>query len=179
MSDLCDSSRSTLIVIDLQERLMPAIHKGSEVIRRAKILAQAAKILTVPVIGTAQSASKLGPNVAQISEYLDQTVAKDNFDSCAAAGFHAALPDSRSELIVVGCEAHVCVLQTVLGLLNREYKVKLVADAVGSRRPFDKAVALDRAAAAGAEIVTSEMVVFEWLRDSNHPEFRQLIALVK
>ena len=179
MSGLCDSSRSTLIVIDLQERLMPAIHDGSEVIRRAKILAQAAKILAVPVIGTAQSAARLGPNVAEISAYLDQTLAKDSFNSCAAAEFLAALPDSRGELIVSGCEAHVCVLQTVLGLLRREYKVKLVADAVGSRRPFDKAVALDRAAAAGAEIVTSEMVVFEWLRDSNHAEFRQLLALIK
>jgi nicotinamidase-related amidase len=179
MNTLCDVSRSTLIVIDLQERLMPAIHEGSEVISRARILAHAAKILDVPVIGTAQSPSRLGPNVPEITEFFDQTIDKDDFDACMVAGFLKALPESRDELIVLGCEAHVCVLQTVLGLLDRDNEVKLIADAVGSRRSFDKAVALDRAIAAGAEILTSEMVIFEWLRDSNHPKFRQILELIK
>jgi nicotinamidase-related amidase len=179
VSILCDASRSTLIVIDLQERLMPTIHEGAAVISRARILAQAARILGIPVIGTAQSPSRLGPNVAEISELFDRTIDKDDFDACAQAGFLETLPPSRDDLIVVGCEAHVCVLQTVLGLLDRKHKVRLVADALGSRRPSDKATALDRARGSGAQVMSSEMVIFEWLRDSNHPKFRQLLGLIK
>ncbi|SNS10833.1 Nicotinamidase-related amidase [Noviherbaspirillum humi] len=176
---LCDASRSALIVIDLQQRLMPAIHAGEQVIQRAHILAQAARALGVPVIGTAQTPAKLGPNVADLHALCNQVVEKDSFDACAEPAFLEALPGDRDQFIVVGCEAHVCVLQTVLGLLARRRPARLIADAVGSRDPANKAVALDRARAAGAEILTSEMVVFEWLQDSRHPRFRELMALIK
>lgn len=176
---LCDASRSALIVIDLQERLMPAIHDGAEVVKRAHILALAAQALDIPVIGTAQSPSKLGPNVAAIDALCNQIIAKDDFDSCAEQTFLKALPKQRDQLIVVGCEAHVCVLQTVLGLLARRHEVRLIADAIGSRLPANKAAAIDRAERAGAQILTSEMVVFEWLRHSGHERFRELIGLIK
>ena len=94
-------------------------------------------------------------------------------------GFPGLLPAWTSEIVVAGCEAHVCVLQTVLGLLEPGRRVLLVADAVGSRDPADRAAAIDRARKHGAEIVTSEMVLFEWLRDSQHPKFREVQNLLK
>ena len=89
------------------------------------------------------------------------------------------MPAGVSQIVVAGCEAHVCVLQTVLSLLPSGHRVLMVADAVGSRDPADRAAAIDRARQHGAEIVTSEMVLFEWLRDSQHPKFREVQKLLK
>jgi nicotinamidase-related amidase len=179
VTDLCDAARSVLVVIDLQERLMPAIHQGEQVVRRAHVLAQAAQALAIPVVGTAQTPAKLGPNVASVAALCSQVIDKDDFDSCAEAAFLDVLPAERDQLIVVGCEAHVCVLQTVLGLLARGREVRLISDAIGSRDPANKAAAIERARHAGAQVLTSEMVVFEWLRNSRHERFRELIGLIK
>ncbi|HWW07574.1 isochorismatase family protein [Collimonas sp.] len=179
MSYLCDASRTTLIVIDLQEKLMPVIGDGAQVLQRAVILAQAAKLLAIPVIGTAQQPLRLGPIVAPLHPLLNRTIEKSSFDACAKAEFMAALTNGRDELVVLGCEAHICVLQTVLGLLHRQRRVKLVSDACGSRKAADKIAAIDRARAAGAEIVSSEMLMFEWMRDSDHPNFREILKLIK
>lgn len=179
MNTLCDASRSVLIVIDFQERLLPVIDDGAAVLKRGAILAQAANVLGIPVIGTAQNPSRLGGNVPEIGRFIDQLIEKDDFNACASAGFLQALPPSRDQLLVTGCEAHVCVLQTVLGLLADKREVRVIADAVGSRRALDKEVALQRASRAGAQILTSEMVMFEWLRDCRHPAFKQLLGLIK
>jgi nicotinamidase-related amidase len=183
MRYLSDASRATLIVVDLQEKLMPVILDGAQVLQRAVILAQAARLLGIPVIGTAQQPLRLGPVVAPIHALLDRTIEKSSFDACAQAEFMEVVINSdqsgRDELIVLGCEAHVCVLQTVLGLLHRQRRVKLVSDASGSRRSSDKIAGIDRARSAGAEIVTSEMLMFEWMGDSNHPKFREILKLIK
>ena len=105
-------------------------------------------------------------------------LAKQEFDACRAPGFFDRLPH-RSALILAGCEAHVCVLQTALGLLAEGNHVYVVRDAVGSRRPESKATALDRLARHGVEIVTTEMVLFEWLETASHPRFREVVALIK
>lgn len=179
MSYLSDASRSTLLIVDLQEKLMPVIADGQQVLRRAVLLAQAARLLSIPVIGTAQQPLRLGRTVAAIDGLLDQTIEKSSFDACAQPQFIAATENGRDELVVLGCEAHVCVLQTVLGLLHRQRRVKLVSDAIGSRQAGDKAAAIERAHAAGAEIVTSEMLMFEWMRNSEHPKFREILKLIK
>jgi nicotinamidase-related amidase len=179
MNGLCDASRSTLIIIDLQERLMPAIHEGDTVVRNALRLSQTAKLLGIPVIGTAQNPEGLGPNVAEVHAQCDKVFAKMDFDACAEQAFLDALADQRGELIVAGCEAHVCVLQTVLGLLGRGRHVRLVADAIGSRVPFNRQVAMERAKSAGAELLTTEMVMFEWMRSAAHPRFKDMLRLVK
>ena len=88
-------------------------------------------------------------------------------------------PGGTGQIVVAGCEAHVCVLQTVLGLLASGHGVLLVADAIGSRDPADRATAIARARQHGAEVVTSEMVLFEWLRDSQHPKFREMQKLLR
>lgn len=179
MNLLCDATRSTLIVIDLQERLMPAIADGAAVVRQAVILAQAARALGVPVIGTAQYPTGLGHNLPEIHALCDQVVEKINFDACAAPAFLESLDPARDDLIVIGCEAHVCVLQTVLGLLARQHRVRVVVDAIGSRQALNKAVGIERMRTAGAELVTTEMVVFEWLGNSAHPQFKELMRLIK
>ncbi|AIY39313.1 Isochorismatase [Collimonas arenae] len=179
MSYLSNASRSTLLVIDLQEKLMPVIGDGAHVLRRAVLLAQAARLLDIPVIGTAQQPLRLGRTVPSIDALLDQTIEKSSFDACAQPEFLAATENGCDELVVLGCEAHVCVLQTVLGLLHRQRHVKLVSDAVGSRQAGDKAAAIERARAVGAEIVTSEMLMFEWMGNSEHPRFREILKLIK
>ncbi|MGQ0574985.1 MAG: isochorismatase family protein, partial [Pseudonocardia sp.] len=135
--------------------------------------------LDVPVCATEQYPDGLGPTVPALAAYPQLVVAKTAFAATADPSFATLLPPRTREVVVAGCEAHVCVLQTVLGLLAGEHRVVLVADAVGSRDPADKAAALDRARRHGAEIVTSEMVLFEWLRDSRHPRFREVQKLLR
>ncbi len=117
--------------------------------------------------------------MAPLAAYPRAVLSKTTFSAAADPGFAALLPAPPGEIVVAGCEAHVCVLATVLGLLGSGHRVFLAADATGSRDPADKAAAITRAAGRGAEIVTSEMVLFEWLRDSRHPKFRQVQKLLK
>ncbi len=167
-----------LLLIDLQERLMPVIDDHEAVVARAGRLAEAARLLDVPVRATEQNPAGLGSTVPPLAAYPQAVMSKTSFSAAADPGFSALLPAGASEIVVAGCEAHVCVLQTVLGLLTRGHRVIVAADAVGSRDPADRTVALDRARQHGAEIVTSEMVLFEWLRDSRHPKFRQVQKLL-
>jgi len=168
-----------VLLIDLQERLVPALHDGETVVARAARLAEAARLLDVPIRATEQYPAGLGRTVPPLAGYPQEVLAKTAFSAVADPGFHALLPSGVSQVVVAGCEAHVCVLQTVLGLLPSGHRVLLVADAVGSRDPADRTVAIDRARQHGAEIVTSEMVLFEWLRDAQHPRFREVQKLLK
>jgi len=168
-----------LLLIDFQERLMPAIHEGEAVVDRAGRLAEAARLLGVPIRATEQNPARLGPTVPPLAAYPQAVLHKTAFSAVDAPGFTALLPAGAGEIVVAGCEAHVCVLQTVLGLLGSGHRVAVAADAIGSRDPADRAAAIDRASRHGAEIVTSEMVLFEWLRDSRHPKFRQVQKLLK
>jgi nicotinamidase-related amidase len=179
MTEPCDVDRSTLVIVDFQERLMPVIHQGGEALERARVLIDAARLLEVPVVVTEQNPVSLGPSVAPLRELCDRRVIKTHFDATIDAALTERLEPHRDEAIVVGCEAHVCVLQTVLGLLRHGYRVRLASDAIASRNPLDKQAALERARDAGAGPVTSEMVVFEWLRHCKHPRFREVLALVK
>lgn len=179
MPALCQAAQSTLLIIDPQTRLMPAIHEGDAVIRRCRQLALAARELRIHVIGTEQNPAGLGPNVEELRALCDTTLAKFHFSAVAEPGFIERLPHNRKTVVVGGCEAQVCVMQTVSGLLEAGLDVKWVADAIGSRRPRDRDAATDRARAMGADIVTTEMVLFEWLRTSEHPAFRKILELVR
>jgi nicotinamidase-related amidase len=172
---------AVLLLIDLQERLMPVIADHEVVVARAVRLAEAATLLDVPVRATEQNPAGLGPTVPPLSGYPQAVLAKTTFSAAGDPGFAALLPAGRAggEVVVAGVEAHVCVLQTVLDLLAAGRRVVWAADATGSRDPADREVAIDRARGHGAEIVTSEMVLFEWLRDARHPRFRDVHKLVK
>lgn len=173
-----DAATSALLLIDFQARLMPAIEGAQAAIANAGRLREAADKLGVPVIYTEQYAKGLGPTVPELAGQPAQVAQKMTFDACRSPTLQERLPAGGS-LVVAGCEAHVCVLQTVLGLLASGRAVYVVRDAVGSRRAESKEAALARMERHGAEIVTTEMVVFEWLGSAEHPRFREVVALIK
>jgi nicotinamidase-related amidase len=174
-----DRDASLLLVIDFQARLMPAIADGDALVANARRMIEAAGLLGVPVLFTEENPAGLGPTVPELAPYVEgRLVRKMSFDACREAGFVARLA-GRPRIVVAGCETHACVLQTVLGLIDAGRRVYLVRDAVGSRRTANKETAIGRMAHHGAEIVTTEMVVFEWLGSAGHPQFREAIALIK
>ena len=174
-----DRAESALLVVDFQARLMPAIFEGEAVVGHARRLLDAAALLEVPVLMTEQNAEGLGGTVDALAG--GEVLHKMTFDACREGGLARmeAWMGDRRQVVVVGCEAHVCVLQTVLGLLAAGHRVFVVQDAVGSRRAESKAVALARMARHGAEVVTAEMVVFEWVGTAGDARFREVVRLVK
>lgn len=158
---------------------MPAISDGDRVVARARRLAEAATLLGVPVLATEQYPKGLGPTVAELAGYPSATLEKTTFCAAEAPGWDGLLPPGTREVVIAGAEAHVCVLQTTLALLGSRVRVVLAADAIGSRDPADKALAIDRARQHGTEVVSSEMVLFEWLRDASHPGFREVHKLLR
>jgi nicotinamidase-related amidase len=176
---LVSADSSALLLVDLQQRLMPAIHDGAAVVANAVRLAEGAALLEVPVCATEQNPDGLGGTVAELAAFPQLVLPKFTFGAVAEPGFDTLLPPGTEEIVVAGCEAHVCVLQTVLGLLAKRHRVLLVADAIGSRTPQNRSAAIDRMQRHGAEVVTTEMVLFEWLRDSQHPQFRAVQKLIK
>lgn len=173
-----DRDTSALLVIDFQARLMPAIADGAAAVANARRLLDAARLLEVPVLFTEQNPAGLGPTVPELTAGGGAVAHKMSFDACRAPDFVAGLP-KRRDLVVCGCETHVCVLQSVLGLLRLGRRVFLVRDAVGSRRAESKETAIRRMEKNGAEIVTTEMVAFEWLATAEDPRLREVLRLVK
>ena len=199
---LMDVELSQLVLVDYQARLMPVIFEGPLVLANAVKLAQMARWLHVPVICTEQNPSKLGENPPEVKSLCDRTLAKMQFSGVeeglgewlrppvkSAAGNARSLPKhlqkpsntptERSSIVIAGCEAHVCLLQTALHLLEDEFDVWVVTDACSSRTERNRDAAFDRLAGAGAELVTTEMVAFEWLRSAEHPQFKALHDLIK
>lgn len=172
-----DAAACALVLVDYQQRLMPAIHDGAAVVAEAARLADAARLLGIRVLGTEQNPQGLGPNVETIRQRCDSTIAKMHFDACCD-GLLEAL-GTMPELVIAGCEAHVCLMQTALGLLRDGRRVWVVGTACGSRRPEDRTLALERLRQAGAVIVSGEMVVFEWLRSCRHEQFKAVLQLLK
>lgn len=173
-----DRSTSALLVIDFQSRLMPAIENAGAIVANARRLLDAAALLGVPILFTEQNAGGLGPTMPELRSETAGLFHKMTFDACRMPGFLAALPAGR-DLVVAGCETHVCVLQTVLGLLAAGRRVYLVRDAAGSRRAESKETAIRRLECSGAEIVTTEMVLFEWLGTAEDARLRRIIDLVR
>lgn len=173
-----DRANSLLLVVDFQARLMPAIEGGAAAIANARRLRDAAALFDVPVVLTEQNARGLGPTVADLACEPAEIAHKMSFDACRSRGFLARL-GGREAIVVAGCETHVCVLQTALGLIEAGRRVYLVRDATASRRGESKETAIRRLARHGAEIVTTEMVIFEWLGTADDPRLREALALVK
>lgn len=199
---LLDASESQLVLVDYQTRLMPVIFEGAVALANAVRLAQVAKLMDVPVIGTEQNPSRLGPNDAALRALCDRTLSKMHFSATEEGlgewlrppakpqgGNARSLPkhlqkptgaeNERGLIVIAGCEAHVCLMQTALDLIEDEFDVWVVTDACSSRTERNRDAAFDRLAGAGAELVTTEMVAFEWLRSCEHPAFKDMLALVK
>jgi nicotinamidase-related amidase len=174
-----DCQRATLVVIDVQEAFREAVPAFEAIAGAAATLVRGAGELGIPVIVTEQYPKGLGPTVPEIADHLPAgTTALDKvrFSASEAEGFDLA---GREQAIVCGIEAHVCVGQTVLDLLEGGTEVHLVADAIASRDAGDAALALRRAERAGATLTSVETVLFELLRGSDAPEFKRVQELVK
>lgn len=171
---------SVLVLIDFQERLLPVIHEREACLANAIKLASFAKIINLPVVVTEQN--KLGGTVKALGNSLGnfKAVTKISFDCFGEAGFAERLDSlGRNTLILAGIEAHICVAQTALSALGRNNNVHLAADAVSSRTPANKQIALKRLDKAGAVISSTEMIIYELLAKAGTPEFKETLKLVK
>jgi nicotinamidase-related amidase len=202
---LLDVEESQLVLVDYQIRLMPAIADGPAVLANAVRLAKLAALLKVPAFVTEQNPSGLGGSAPELQIALQdagaRVLSKMQFSAVEEGlgewlrpptkpvqGNARSLPKhlqknsagtERGTIVLAGCEAHVCLLQTALDLLEDEFDVCVVTDACGSRTERNRDAAFDRLAGAGAELVTTEMVAFEWIRSAEHPDFKAAQALIK
>ena len=198
---LLNHKESQLVLVDYQPRLMPALFGHEAVMAKAMTLAKLAKLFAVPLWITEQMPDKLGQTPADMRALAQGVFDKTTFDATpsdllpaltqppAPSGNARSLPkhlrkdtptgNPRTTVVIAGCETHVCLLQTALGLVEEELDVWVVTDACTSRTERDRDAAFDRLAGAGVELVTTEMVAFEWMRDADHPKFKEMLALIK
>ncbi len=199
---LLDAAQSQLVLVDYQTRLMAAIFEAPLVLANALRLGQLARLMQVPTWATEQNPSKLGENPPELRALCERTLSKMQFSGVEEglgewlrppakplAGNARSLPKhlqkpqaqaaERNSIVIAGCEAHVCLLQTALDLMEDEFEVWVVTDACSSRTERNRDAAFDRLASVGVELVTTEMVAFEWLRSAEHPAFKAAQALIK
>lgn len=182
---LCNAEDSVLIIVDMQARLSAAMSKDEleAVLANSIRLVETAGTLNIPILVTEQYPKGLGPTETELAKILPEntcTFDKTGFSCCAADGFSKALKDSqRRQVILIGQEAHVCVLQTALELMNQGFQVFVAEDAVISRNAELKFNALQRLQQQGATITNHESVMFEWLKDATHPDFKAVSAMLR
>lgn len=183
---LLESARSHLVVVDLQERLLPAIGDSPGALARTRVLINAAEQLGIPIAVTEQYPKGIGHTVPAVAEALPATASiheKITFAASGDEGFRAHLElaraSGRDQLVICGTEAHVCVMQTALGFKRLGYEIFVVGDAVASRDPASVIYARDRLVQAGCVWVNVEMVVFEWMERAGTDLFRSMVKLIK
>lgn len=173
-----------LVVVDIQEKLLPPIHDRERLVRNAQLLLRLARNLDLPVVATTQYSSGLGKTVPEIAALLpqNQPVDKLQFGCFGNEGFRTALkslPGKRNTLLLCGMETHICVMQTALGALDKGYIVHVASDAVGSRSEWNWKIGLDRMQSAGALISSTEMMIYELLGGSGTPAFKAMLPYLK
>lgn len=177
--ELASRSDSRVLVIDVQERLVPHIHGHEALVENCRKLIRGAQLLDVPVDATEQYPKGLGPTVERLRPLLAAVREKLRFSGVDSLQWGPSQSDEpRHRIIVCGVEAHVCVQQTVFDLLAGGYRVYVMTDAVGSRYDGDKTAALERMSAGGAILTTVESMLFEWCETAGTPEFKALSRLV-
>lgn len=173
-----------LIVIDIQERLLPPIFNKEQLVRNARLLIQAAQILKIPAMVSTQYAKGLGRTVPEVQSLLPgiEAIDKTLFSCFGSDLFCSALkrlPGQRNTLLLCGMEAHICVTQTALAALREGYLVHVASDAVGSRAESNWKIGMDRMRAAGAVISSTEMMIYELMRSSSSEAFKELLPHLK
>ena len=180
--ELVSRGECQLLIIDMQEKVLPPIPVREQLITNCRKLIEGAKLFGVPIAATEQYAKGLGPTVSELRSLMTDVVIPDKvrFSAIEALnwGMAAERSDDRFKVVVAGIEAHVCVMQTVLDLLICGYQVHVAADAIGSRAKVDWQLALKRMAGSGAVITTTEAILFEWCEAAGTPEFKQLSKMV-
>lgn len=173
---------SCLVVVDMQGKLAQLMVDKESLFKNVRILIQAAQILDIPILWCQQAPEALGPTVPEIAELLtgEEPIDKACFSCCGEERFTAELNAlGREQVLLCGIEAHVCIYQTAMDLMEGGLDITIVADAVSSRTEQNRETALDRLSAEGANISSTEMVLFELLKTARHPQFRQIAKLVK
>ncbi|HEV3162721.1 MAG TPA: hydrolase [Isosphaeraceae bacterium] len=178
--DRLTATHGALLIVDVQEKLMPLIEERNLVIANGVRLVKAAKLLQIPVFATEQYPKGLGPTVPELAELIPHRPDKTVFQCCAVPEFVEQLHGRGIEHVTLaGIETHVCIAQTALELMSLGFRVQVPADAVSSRSKLDWDFALRRLAVAGAVVSTTEAVLFEWVERSDHPQFKAISTLVK
>ncbi len=180
--ELLSRDSSVLVVIDVQENLLPHIHEHDRLLRRLDLLLAAVRTMGIPVVLTEQYPRGLGPTVEKVRQAIPgcDPLSKMEFSCASGPGFADRLAVlKRTQIVLVGIEAHVCVAQSALELAGQGQHVYVVADATGSRRPFDAETAMRRLQSSGVVVTTAEAVVFEWLRRAGGEEFKALQQKIK
>ena len=180
LTERLTAPNAALLIVDLQEKLVPKIQNRDRVIANAIALVRAAKLLGITTLATEQYPKGLGPSVAALAALIPDRGAKTAFHCCEVPQLLEQLYGRKiRHVTVAGIETHVCVAQTALELMKLGFRVQVPADAVGSRHTIDWEFALRRLELAGAVVSTTEAVLFEWAERSDRPEFRALSALIK
>ncbi len=190
-SDYCEIARRpleadqcALVVVDIQEKLLPPIFQKEQLVKNSQLLIRLAGILKIPTLMTTQYAKGLGCTVPEISSLLPETQAIDkHMFSCFGSDVFCSLlkrvPGNRNTVLLCGMESHICVMQTALGALREGYLVHVASDAVSSRTEWNWKIGLQRMRAAGAVISSAEMMIYELLRSSGAPAFKELLPYLK
>ncbi|MBB5019284.1 nicotinamidase-related amidase [Chitinivorax tropicus] len=175
---MIDANRSWLLVVDIQEKLVAAVHQADQFVENCAWLVELAAMVGVPIVFSEQYPKGLGHTLPRLTDLAPaaQVVEKVHFSCLSANCLPSELLSQRKQVIICGMESHVCVLQTTLGLINEGKEVYVVADVVSSRTTHDIQLALARMQQAGAVIVSREMVLFEWLRQAGTPQFKAVSA---
>jgi nicotinamidase-related amidase len=171
-----------LVVIDVQGKLAQLMHDKESLFKNIQILIHAAKILNIPIIWCQQCPDALGPTIPQIAELLSgiEPINKASFSCCGCDQFNTKLKElTRKQILLCGIETHVCVYQTAIDLLRKGYEVEVISDAVSSRSLHNKEVAINTMSAAGVNVTTTEMALFELLKTADNPQFKQIAKLIK
>lgn len=179
-----DADRCALVVIDIQEKLLPPIYQKAQLIKNSQLLIRLAGILKLPALVTTQYAKGLGNTAPEIASLLPETQAIDKqmfscFGSDVFCSLLKRLPGNRNTVLLCGMESHICVTQTALGALREGYIVHVASDAVSSRTEWNWKIGLERMRAAGAVISSTEMIIYELLRSSGAPAFKELLPHLK
>lgn len=178
-----DADRAVLVICDLQDAFRPAIDRFDEIVKRTAVVAEAARLMGVPIIATEQVPTKLGATVEEIRRVLPGDVkplAKTRFSCGGAEGFNERLESlGRKQVMLCGIESHVCMNQTAHDLLARGYQVHLLTDCTSSRTAANRELGISKMLGSGALPSSSEMAIFELVRDAKHEQFRAIQRLVK
>ena len=181
MNNTINSKNALVLIIDVQEKLVKML-KDDSVKENAVKIAKAAEILNIPVIITEQYPKGLGSTIEEIKASLTEAkyMEKTHFSVLKEEGANDLINSyGKKQIILFGIETHICVLQTAFDLMNKGYEVFAVQNASASRNDDNKQAALRRLIHSGAQIVTTEMVLFELLEGSNHPKFKEVQAIIK
>ena len=179
-----ESDQCALVVVDIQEKLLPPIFQKEQLVRNSELLIRAAGVLKIPAIVSTQYAKGLGKTVPEIASLLPENVAidKDKF-SCFGSDVFCTLlkrlPGNRNTLLLCGMESHICVMQTALAALREGYLVHIASDAVSSRTEWNWRIGLEGMRAAGAVISSTEMMIYELMRSSSSPAFKEMLPYLK